>query len=323
MLEIIDYTAEHQPWFEALNREWIERHFWLEPIDVSVLQHPDQHILAKGGVILMATFNGEIVGTVALKYASPGVYEFTKMAVDEKFRGRKIGQALAEAAIARAKSFGAGKIILYSNTKLVPAITLYRNLGFVDVPVDGPYSRSNVKMELTLHQDSIHVRHASFADIDALTTLGATTFAEAFANENTPGDMQSYLDEHFSLGKIEAEFKKPGTHFLLAYGDGKLVGYSKLTTPPAPTGLEDPAMALERIYIVKAQWGTQAGRSLLEASIAFAAQQGHPIVWLGVWEHNARAISFYKKWGFEPFGSQVFKLGSDLQRDILMKRVAH
>jgi ribosomal protein S18 acetylase RimI-like enzyme len=321
MLEIIDYQAEHQRRFEDLNREWIERHFWMEPIDVSVLQHPDRHILAPGGVILMARFGGEIAGTVALKYVGPGVYEFTKMAVEEKLRGRKIGQALAEAAIARAKSFGAKKVMLYSNTKMVAAVALYRKLGFVEVPVDGPYSRSNIKMELTLYQDSIHVRHASFADIDALATLGASTFAEAFADDNTAADLQSYLDENFSLGQIEAAFKSAGTYFLLAYDEGKLVGYSKLTTPPVPDGLDDHAMALERIYVVKANWGQQTGKTLLDASLAFAAQQGHPVVWLGVWEHNSRAISFYKKWGFEAFGSQAFKLGSDLQRDILMKRV--
>jgi hypothetical protein len=29
-------------------------------------------------------------------------------------------------------------------------VTLYKKLGFVEVPVDGPYKRSNIKMELKL-----------------------------------------------------------------------------------------------------------------------------------------------------------------------------
>jgi hypothetical protein len=57
---------------------------------------------------------------------------------------------LGEEAIAKAKSLGASKIILYSHTVLVPAVQLYKKLGFVEVPVDGPYKRSNIKMELTL-----------------------------------------------------------------------------------------------------------------------------------------------------------------------------
>jgi Predicted acetyltransferase len=40
------------------------------------------------------------------------------MAVDEKFQGKKIGLALAEAAIKKAKSLKASQIILYSNTTL-------------------------------------------------------------------------------------------------------------------------------------------------------------------------------------------------------------
>lgn len=148
VLEILDFEPAHQPWFEKLNRQWIEQYFWMEPVDVEVLQHPNDTIIAKGGSILMASIGGEIAGTVALKFVDHGIYEFTKMAVGEKYRGQKIGRALGEAAIEKAKKLGAHMIILYSNTILTPAIELYRKLGFVEVPVDGPYKRSNIKMEL-------------------------------------------------------------------------------------------------------------------------------------------------------------------------------
>jgi ribosomal protein S18 acetylase RimI-like enzyme len=151
-LAIREYTSEHQPAFERLNRTWIEQHFVMEPIDFDILQNPDRHIISKGGSILMAKVGDAIAGTVALKYHGPGVYEFTKMAVDEKYRGLKIGHALADAAIRKAQQLGGKKIILYSHTKLVPAITLYKKIGFREVPVDGPYKRSNIKMELFIGQ---------------------------------------------------------------------------------------------------------------------------------------------------------------------------
>jgi ribosomal protein S18 acetylase RimI-like enzyme len=149
-LTIIDYKSEHQPWFEKFNREWIEEFFTLEPLDVNVLKNPDRYILAPGGAIVMACVNNEIAGTVGLRYLEPRIFEFTKMAVDKKFRGLKIGQALAEAAIEKAKTLGAAKIILYSNTRQVPAIALYRKLGFVEIINDGLYARGNIKMELPL-----------------------------------------------------------------------------------------------------------------------------------------------------------------------------
>lgn len=149
-LEIIEYLPEHQPWFEKFNRQWIEEFFWMEPIDVETLQDPDEYIISKGGKILVALYNKEIAGTVALKYVDDSTYEFTKMAVDSKFRGLKVGQALGEAAIVKAQNLGAKRIILYSHTVLVPAVTLYKKLGFQEVPVDGPYRRSNIKMELEI-----------------------------------------------------------------------------------------------------------------------------------------------------------------------------
>jgi GNAT superfamily N-acetyltransferase len=150
-IQITDFRPEDQPWFESLNREWIERYFQMEPVDVEILTHPEENIIKGGGVILMARHQGLVVGTVALRPVNPAVYEFTKMAVAPEYRGRGIGRAISEAAIARARALGATKIILYSARKLENAIRLYLALGFVEVPVDGPYKRTDIKMVLALH----------------------------------------------------------------------------------------------------------------------------------------------------------------------------
>jgi GNAT superfamily N-acetyltransferase len=148
VVEILTYQPKHQPWFEKLNRDWIEKYFWMEPVDFEVLQHPHENIINHGGAIFMGTYNKEIAGTAAVKFVEPGTYEFTKMAVDEKFQGKKIGKAIAEAAIKWSKESGAKRIILYSNTKLETAIAMYRKFGFKEIPLDGPYKRSDIKMEL-------------------------------------------------------------------------------------------------------------------------------------------------------------------------------
>jgi GNAT superfamily N-acetyltransferase len=149
-VEILEYKPAHQEWFERLNRAWIEKYFFMEPPDYEILQDPETHLINKGGRIFMASFNDQMVGTVGLKHAGPGVFELTKMAVDEKYQGKKIGRALAEAAIAGAKASGAHKVILYSNTKLHAAMALYYKLGFKEIPIDGPYKRTDIKMELIL-----------------------------------------------------------------------------------------------------------------------------------------------------------------------------
>jgi ribosomal protein S18 acetylase RimI-like enzyme len=149
-VEIREYEPAHQPWFEKLNRAWIEKYFFMEPLDYEILQDPQTHLINKGGRIFMAMLQDEMVGTVGLKQVEPGVFELTKMAVDTQYQGRQIGRALAEAAIAGAKKVGAHKIILYSNTKLLAAMALYYKLGFKEIPLDGPYKRTDIKMELNL-----------------------------------------------------------------------------------------------------------------------------------------------------------------------------
>lgn len=148
-LQIRTFLPEHQPWFESLNRAWIEKYFWLEDIDRYVLQNPEEAIISNGGAIFMASYEGQIAGTVALRKLDDDIYEFTKMAVDENFRRKGIAEALSYAAFEKAKSLGAVKVILYSQTGLKAAIQLYKKLGFVEVPIEkGIYKRSDIKMEI-------------------------------------------------------------------------------------------------------------------------------------------------------------------------------
>src|SRR5437868_14309317 len=124
-IKIVNYTAEHQPWFEKFNREWIEKYFWLEDIDRFVLSHPEDAILYHCGAILMGLYNNEIAGTVALMKVSDEVYVLAKLAVGEQYRRKGIADALCKAPIYKAKELGATKIILYSQTVLRPALLLY------------------------------------------------------------------------------------------------------------------------------------------------------------------------------------------------------
>ena len=153
-IRIIEYRAELQPYFERLNREWIEDLFEMEPLDEWVLTNPDEAILTKGGSIIMAAYQGEIAGTVALRKLSESHYEFTKMAVDTRFRRKGIAETICYASFRKAKELGADRITLYSNTRNAGAIKLYEKIGFRHVPVENDiYKRANVKMVLDLDED--------------------------------------------------------------------------------------------------------------------------------------------------------------------------
>ncbi len=146
-ITIIDYKPEHQPYFEAFNRQWIEAIFVMEPLDEYVLTHPGPAILEKGGAILMGLYDGQVAGTVGLRNLSTGVYEFTKMAVGIEFRRKGIAEALSYASFIKAANLNANQVILYSNKKNAEAIKLYEKIGFKHIEVEkGVYERADVKM---------------------------------------------------------------------------------------------------------------------------------------------------------------------------------
>jgi DNA-binding MarR family transcriptional regulator/GNAT superfamily N-acetyltransferase len=150
-VEIIDYRPEFQPDFQRLNYEWIEKYFQVEAADRQALNHPYEKILAPGGHIYMARFNGELVGTCAVIKIDEDTYELAKMAVTETAKGKGIGWLLGQAAINKARELGAKTVFLESNTALEPAINLYRKLGFQKTVKQASfYKRCNIQMELKL-----------------------------------------------------------------------------------------------------------------------------------------------------------------------------
>jgi ribosomal protein S18 acetylase RimI-like enzyme len=150
-ITIVDYKPEHQPWFESLNKAWISQLYEIEEVDEFVLTKPELAILEPGGAILMALYDGEVAGAVALRKINKKTFEFTKMAVDPAFRRRGIAEALSYASFEKAKALGATDVILYSNRLQQAAINLYEKLGFRHLEVEpGVYKRANVKMIIDL-----------------------------------------------------------------------------------------------------------------------------------------------------------------------------
>lgn len=153
MIEIIDYRPEHQPYWEKLNRDWIQVFFDIEPFDEYVLQNPEDAILKDGGAILIALYDGIAAGTAGLRRLDNQTFEFTKMTVGETYRRKGIGEALCYASFRKAKDLGATSVILYSNKLQAAAIKMYEKIGFKHLPVENTvYKRANVKMEIDLDE---------------------------------------------------------------------------------------------------------------------------------------------------------------------------
>jgi GNAT superfamily N-acetyltransferase len=152
MIKIVPFTSEHAKAFKELNTAWLEKYFFVEAKDTSLLENSKENIVDKGGYIFMALYDSTPVGCFSFIPLSKNTYELGKMAVSDDYQGKKIGQHLMNFAIDFAKQYNWDKIVLYSSTKLPTALYIYRKYGFVEVDLENdlPYTRSDIKMELTL-----------------------------------------------------------------------------------------------------------------------------------------------------------------------------
>ncbi len=164
-----------------------------------------------------------------------------------------------------------------------------------------------------------HIITAGPAQLNELVQISADTFYETFASSNTAEDMADYLVRHLGHDPLRQELSDSRNYFYLATVDTHTAGYCKLRQSEAPPELaHEQAIELERLYVSARYQSQKVGAALMRHAIDTATASKASVLWLGVWEHNHKAISFYHKWGFTTFGSHGFQLGSDLQTDLLM-----
>jgi diamine N-acetyltransferase len=167
----------------------------------------------------------------------------------------------------------------------------------------------------------VTIRRAKLNDAGLLADLGARTFSETFTRDNTAENMAAYLTSSFNLAQQMKELADPAATFLIAEVDGAAVGYAKLHAGKPAEEIEGAKpVELVRLYVSREWLGRGVGEALMSACLDEAKHAGYETMWLGVWQRNARAQAFYRKWNFRAVGEHVFQLGSDLQTDILMER---
>jgi putative acetyltransferase len=152
---IVPFRPELASAFAELNRAWIESLFVLEEADWKVLRNPEESIMQPGGQIFFAMDGARAVGTAAAIRVAPETFELGKMAVSPSHQGQGLGERLGRAVIDYARSEGAAKVYLETNSRLANAIRLYQRLGFrkADFPVQSDYARADVYMELRLRAE--------------------------------------------------------------------------------------------------------------------------------------------------------------------------
>lgn len=166
--------------------------------------------------------------------------------------------------------------------------------------------------------DKFLVRRVKADEIEYLQLISRRTFYETFWMSNSHQDMIDYLENSLSLEALSRELENPNSEFYFLFLDAESTTDFE---PAAYLKLNFLNVELERIYVLSKFQCKGIGRYLLDFSIQLALSRRAPILWLGVWERNYNAIDFYKQNIFQYFGKHTFRLGRDLQTDILMQKI--
>ena len=166
----------------------------------------------------------------------------------------------------------------------------------------------------------MNIRYGTTEDAKMLAELGAKTFYDTFAKDNTPENMDAYLKRSFSPEIQFNELAEPDVIFLVAESEKIPIGYAQLILNSKDKSIKGTKpLEIRRIYAAQEYLGKGVGKELMKAAISEARERGCNCIWLDVWEKNPRAINFYEQWGFKEAGTQTFKLGDDLQNDFIME----
>jgi len=180
-------------------------------------------------------------------------------------------------------------------------------------------------VELAAHEApegrSVTLRRCVTADLEALRRLARETYDDTFRSLNRPEVMDAYLAQAFGPEQVAAELSNPSSEFWFLFLDDELAGYLKVNDAPAQSDLNDASsLEVQRIYVRRAHKGRGLGRRLMDHAESLARAKGRRTLWLGVWEKNLEAISFYGALGFRWTGRHSFQMGDELQSDLIMSR---
>lgn len=165
------------------------------------------------------------------------------------------------------------------------------------------------------------IRTAVPSDAGKLAILAERTFRDTFEAGNTAEDMALHCQSSYHEEIQLKEILNPKWITLVCDHNGDLVGYAQLRWEEFPSCVgSEKAGEILCLYIDKTWHGRGVAQQLMQSCLAEFKKAASDIVWLGVWEHNPRAIAFYQKCGFTEVGEHVFQVGSDPQRDIIMMR---
>ena len=161
------------------------------------------------------------------------------------------------------------------------------------------------------------LRPAFLEDAEALARLGRESFCAAFAHLYRAQDLDTFLQQAYSVEAVAGEIADPAITHRLAQGaeGGPLTGFIKVKQPSGYEDYSDAAnpLGLGQLYCDPAHTGKGIGAQLMDWALAEARARGCDAIQLSVYAENFGAQRFYQRYGFAKIADIGFWVGE--QRD--------
>ncbi|MEK5319928.1 GNAT family N-acetyltransferase [Paenibacillus sp. FSL L8-0644] len=168
---------------------------------------------------------------------------------------------------------------------------------------------------------TVKIIKCSREDLQILQEISIETFNDTFKDQNSPENMNAYLEKAFNFKQLEEELSNDSSEFFFIYFNEELAGYLKVNMNNAQSEkMGNESLEIERVYIKNSSQKHGLGKYLLNKAMEIAMEHNKKKIWLGVWEKNENAIAFYKKMGFVQTGVHSFYMGDEEQIDFIMTK---
>lgn len=167
----------------------------------------------------------------------------------------------------------------------------------------------------------IAYRDATPADGPELDAMARAIWVATFGHASSSEDSAAYLNTAYGpQGALIRSLDDPSVHIRLGMERDRIVGYAKLTPPWVQEAeRERAALQLSQLYIAADHHGRGVAQALMAWTLDTARARGAGALFLTVWEENARAIRFYDRYGFAHVGDYAFRVGEQVDRDLILR----
>jgi diamine N-acetyltransferase len=173
------------------------------------------------------------------------------------------------------------------------------------------------------------IRVAEPSEAPQVASFAAMQFRQGYEITHPEPTLSEYLANAFAIPRMARTLEDLASSVLLVISsDGSWIGYAELHqgAPTAPTTVLTRALPgsapleIVRFYVDREWHGQGVASALMGACDERARMTACDFLWLQAWQEAPRALGFYRKAGFEVYGTAVFNFGDRADGDLLLAR---